>query len=493
MLSTHHFNQLRQLKAQGKTASEIGRQLGIDRKTASKYIATNTRPRYPDRGGRTRRDPLVNFEDRVRSLLATNPANRATDIFELIREQGYEGSERTVRRRVAGIRGEKGQERFFEQVYEPGEQAQFDFKECVELPFEDGPRTVHLHFGTLPYSDTCRVRGYPYRVYECFMDGVHRFFEAVGGMTMNVRIDNLSPCVKKILKGHDREYTVAFERAKAYYGFGVLPCRPGKGSDKGDVERDIRTYAARIKNLVKNKGIVFKGWSDLNAFLSSYMEKRQGENSMERFANEVKTLAPLPPQDEDVLCRVDIARSNAYGTIRINKSAYSVPDELIGVACKMVVGPYEVSLRRAGGKREEIAVHPRQPDGTHSLRLEHILPSLVRKPQAMVRWAHRAILFPKPVYQAFYERLKKEDSSSAEREFLRVMNLVQHVSWQEITVALELHLEQTVVPDFDAIRELLLGRDGTELSRPLHQPPLSPTLSQYDSLIPTTGGTNDES
>ncbi|MHA0110705.1 hypothetical protein ACXYUI_26600, partial [Klebsiella pneumoniae] len=60
----------------------------------------------------------------------------------LLRKEGYSGSLRTTERRLARLQGEKPKERFFEQVYQPGEQAQFDFKEQVPLPFHEGIRVV---------------------------------------------------------------------------------------------------------------------------------------------------------------------------------------------------------------------------------------------------------------------------------------------------------------------------------------------------------------
>ncbi|MBK9039027.1 MAG: hypothetical protein IPL83_07690 [Bdellovibrionales bacterium] len=64
------------------------------------------------------------------------------------------------------------------------------------------------------------------------MDGVHSFFEKIGGQTKNIRIDNLSPCVKRVKKDGGRDYTDAFNRAIKYYDFGVLPCSPGRGNEK---------------------------------------------------------------------------------------------------------------------------------------------------------------------------------------------------------------------------------------------------------------------
>jgi transposase len=485
------FQKVRDLKAQGLKQSQIAKELGIDRKTVAKYLSSNTPPKYGPRKGVTKKDPFSAFEPRAKFLLDQTPKITAREIFEFILEEGYRGSERTVDRRIAQILGEKPKERYFEQEYRAAEQAQFDFKECVEFAFVDGVRSVQLHFGTLPFSDTCRVRGYPGLTYECFMDGVHHFFENIGGLTSNIRIDNLSPCVVKVLPNSKRIWTAAFARAIEYYDFGVLPCTPAKGNEKGDVERDIRTYARRLANYVKNRGIVFKDWVELNVFLSDYMEEHQKEESRERLKIEKAQLSTLPPRDEEILCRVERVPATSYGTVRLAKSTYSVPDHAISVNCRVVSSPYGVTIWREGGAKECLAVHPRKPDGENSILLEHILPSLIRKPQAMVRWAHRHLLFPSPVFEKFYKRLKTIDSQSAEREFLRAVNLVHFTTLSEIAAGMELILETHTENIFDDLKQLLLGRrvpcNVIEISMRENQSPLNPKLSLYDSFIPKTG------
>jgi hypothetical protein len=404
-------------------------------------------------------------------------------VYALIRLRGYQGSERTVERRLKGWRDENAKERFFEQEYEPGEQAQFDFKELVELPFCSGLRVVHLHFGTLPFSGTCAIKGYGQKNYECFMDGIHAFFEKIGGMTQNIRIDNLSPCVKNVRKSGGRDYTEAFKRAQAYYDFGVLPCSPGRGNEKGDVERDIRTWARRFKNHVKVQGLVFRDFSHLNEVLSQFVDQEIGEK--EKFSLEQPCLRPLLPREPSVLCKIEHTRASAYGTVRLAKikATYSVPDSWIGLECEIVAGPFELSVRRLGST--DLIVHPRMAEGENSILLEHVLKSLLRKPQAMVRWAHREILFPEPIFKQFYQCLQSHDAPTvgyAEREFLRTLNLVHHVALSEIRTALEIVLPLGGRDIFTQVRELLLIERRPAAIIDLEQ--IRPNLNQYDELIP---------
>ena len=235
MISKYMFQKVRALHRQQVSNRQIAKQLGIDRKTVAEYLTMNAPPKYtPREGGRTRVDPFADFDGLVASLLAAAPKLTAAEVFVAAKEHGYCGSVRTVGRRLAALKAAWPKERFFDQEYQPGEQAQFDFKETVRLPFVDGERIVHLHFGTLPFSDFFWIKGYGFKTFEAFMDGFHSFCEKAGGMPENIRFDNLSPCVRKVLKGNERLYTEAFDRATEYYGFGRLPCAPAKGSDKED-------------------------------------------------------------------------------------------------------------------------------------------------------------------------------------------------------------------------------------------------------------------
>ena len=483
MVSVYMFEKIRLLKSQGKSKSAIARELGLDWKTVDKYLKSNTPPCYKAREKSTREDPLKDFEARALLLFDTMPDLSVREIYEYVWADGYRGSERTLHRRLEKVKGEKPKERFFQQEYLPGEQSQFDFKEKLLLPFFEGEILTYLHFGTLPHSGTVRVRAYPSTNFECYMDGIHHFFEGLGGMTQNIRIDNLSACVAKVLKSDERIWTLAFKRSIQYYGFKVLPCNPGKGNEKGDVERDIRTLARRIKNQIQIQNMKFKNWDHLNEWLRDFCLEFQSEESIKLMVEEKKHLQILAGKDEEVLSRCELVTASPHGTVRIMKSVYSVPDKIIGEQVRVVPGPYVVQIYRG---KDLIATHPRKTEMENSILLEHILPSLVRKPRAMIRWAHRNILFPNHVFLSFYEKLKSLDDSSCEREFLKCINLVHYCSLFDIQAGMELIMEHFSENYFEKLRELLLdGRRPNNVIL-LRQKPLIPELSQYDLFIPST-------
>lgn len=493
MMSQYCFKEVRKLRKQGLNKSQVAKKLNINWKTCSKYWESNSPPEMNARVYRTRQDPLVGFEPQVDLLLKSFKEIKAVDVFERLRKEGYSGSSRSVERRVEKIEGAKPKERFFEQEYKPGEQTQIDFKECVELPFVDGVKSINLHYSTLPYSGKTLVKGFPFLNYECFIDGIHSFFEGIGGVTENIRIDNLSPCVKKVLQGRKRLWTDRFQQSIDHYGFGVLPCTPAKGNEKGHVERDIKTFTRRIVLRAKIDAIVFQDWDHFNKWLTALMEEEQGANQelQRKFKQEQDMLDALATKKTDVLCKIESHCASAYGTIRFGKSIYSVPDTVIGTECRLVIGAYKVEIYRG---TIIVASHIRQSEGKHSMLLEHILPSLIRKPQAMIRWAHREILFPEPIFNQFYEYLVSMDSYSAEREFLRSINLVQYTDLRDIATGMELLISTKSTKPFEELKDLLLLErrpcSVIDITTLIEQRPLKPKLSDYDCFIPKTGASH---
>lgn len=502
MISRYMFEKVRQLISEGKNNSEIAKSLGINRKTVRKYRQTNSPPKYHLKCRREKKDHFEQYRERAKTLLALHQPDQlsqtrkksegritVSDIFEVLRAEGYKGSERTLSRRIRELRSEKGQERFYEQVYQPGEQCQFDFKESIEIPFKSGPRKLNLFFATLPYSDRFFIKAFTFKNYEAFADGMHSFFTAIGGMTESIRIDNLSPCVKKVLKGDARVYTESFLRAIDYYGFKVLPCNPGKGSDKGDCERDIRTHARKIKSLIKIQNLSFEDLEDFNNWVMEFVATRQNAQSIEKFKDETSKLRPTSAFEESIVNQVQSARVTSYGTVHVAHATYSVPDEAIGHIVKVVISAERVRIYKIlEGTKKLVANHPRQKKGGHAVQPEHVITSLVRKPRALIRWKYRDIFLSDPNFNRLYHKFKGWDESRAEREFLKTMNLIQYTTLAEISIATSLLIDQPADRLYEEIKNLvLLDSFPGHSSGSIIQAPIQTDLNQYDLLIPNGG------
>src|SRR5262249_34561622 len=144
---------------------------------------------------------------------------------------------------------------------------------------------------------------------------------------------------------------------------------------------------------------------------------------------------------------------------------------------------FDVKIYQSRHERKLLAEHERGDDGKSSIQLAHVIRSLVRKPGAMVRWAHRDILFPNESFRRFYRLLQKK-SDAPESQFLKAINLIQYVTLSEISVAMELVMESAVENIFEELKTLLLIEGHKPKTQLIDQVALVPDLKQYDELIP---------
>jgi transcriptional regulator with XRE-family HTH domain len=93
VITMKDFHKIRKLRRQNLSHSEIARRLGINRKTVSKYLKSQIPPSYPDRSGQGRQGLFETYKMTVKSWLEKTPALSAREIFELLIEEGYRGSE----------------------------------------------------------------------------------------------------------------------------------------------------------------------------------------------------------------------------------------------------------------------------------------------------------------------------------------------------------------------------------------------------------------
>ncbi len=160
----------------------------------------------------------------------------AKRIWQLLKESGFKGSERSVRNYVSRRKKElldEGEEASLPLESKPGT-AQVDFGEG---PFIREGKTIDLPYLVLSFP---RSNGFYFQVFEsqnqeCFLEGLKRFFDKMNGVPRSIRFDNLSPAVKKILADGKRELTEGFQAFALHYGFDYEFCNPGAGNEKGHV------------------------------------------------------------------------------------------------------------------------------------------------------------------------------------------------------------------------------------------------------------------
>lgn len=379
--------------------NEIAKRVQINWRTAKKY-ADKEDWNIPEEKPKKRCHIMEPYLDIVRTWLMEDkrlPAKQrhtAKRIYERLKnEHGYTGSDRTVRTHVARIKAEifaPEKKTSIKLDHPPGE-AQADFG-TMKAFYEGELRDFKYLVLTLPQSNDEVVQVYPGENSECFLDGLRRIFEFLGGSPTKLRIDNLSAAVVKVLEGPEREETEMFKRFRLHYGFEAQFCNKGAGNEKGNVENKVGTFR-------RNWFVPIPHIHDLEEFNRKLLEccvkdrKRihyeKGKTVEELLQADLNALLKLPNTPFEAY-RLDTAVVNRYGQIIFDGFTYesipAKPGERVRI--KATWDKLEISLngriiaereRQYGLKREQI-------DWLYHLKL------LKSKPRALEYSMYRSFL-----------------------------------------------------------------------------------------------------
>jgi transposase len=380
----------------------LARKYDVHRRTVRQAIASPVPPdrKVPVRAAPVREAVAGWIDEMLREDLAAPRKQRHTArrIFERLADEhaaqvSYSYVAKYVARRRAEIAAEgrgldgglAGLDGFVPQAREPGAEAEVDFGDVtVEL---GGQLTRCFMFA---FRLSCSGKGV-HRVYasqaqEAFLEGHVTAFEVTGGVPFRqIRYDNLSPAVAKVLAGRSRTETQRWLAFRAFYGFEAFYCLPGPegAHEKGGIEGEIGRFRRRWFVPVPRAASL----AELNARLAEADAAEDARHVAGRaatigedFADERGLLLPLPPEPF-ATAAVLWPRVDRCGRISVGKCRYSVPARLIGSRVRVMLSASE--LRVFDGPALA-AVHPRLiAAGDEHLELDHYLEILVRKPGAL--------------------------------------------------------------------------------------------------------------
>jgi transposase len=440
----------RQYYNEKKSMREIAREMGCARKTVKKALESAGPVSYQK--SRERAAPVLGaYRGRIEEMLAENERlphkQRYTSrrIYEMVREEGYEGSESGVRRYV----GERRRERRKRQVYlklefDPGQDAQVDWGEG-EVIVAGEQVTVQLFVMRLGYSRRIFVKAYPTQRQECFLDGHVRAFEFYGGVPQCIAYDNLKVAVYEILTGRHRREQEAFTLFRSHYLFDSRYCTPGQGHEKGGVEHGVG-YARR-KFLVPLPEV--SSYDELNSYLlesclaqDSRVVDGQPRSIGQMWAEEQPYLRPLPNHELPCCVTREVAL-NPYCQVVFETNRYSVPTDRAYPTLTLRAFPFAVEVLHGN---EVLARHPRSYEREQDvIDPLHYLPLLAQRPgafehaQPLRRWRSE---WP-PVYEDLLATLQQRfEHSVAIRQFVQILNLHREHPAEQIEQAIGQVLEQ---------------------------------------------------
>ncbi|CAM5218281.1 hypothetical protein UACE39S_04538 [Ureibacillus acetophenoni] len=163
---------------------------------------------------------------------------------------------------------------------------------------------------------------------ECFLSGLQQLFEQAGGVPISIRIDNLTPAVKKVRKGDtEAELTEAFRHFQNYYGFQVQVCNPESGNEKGHVERKV----GYVRYNFFSTPPVIRDLEDLGEKLEQQLKKdrqrlhyKKEELIEDLWMREQKQLLKLPEKPYPVFKQFAI-KFNKYNEFKLDQHFIHVP------------------------------------------------------------------------------------------------------------------------------------------------------------------------
>lgn len=355
MRSALEWAQVRALAVDGVSRREIAQQLGINRRTVARLLATDQPPRYRRAPTGSQLDPL---EPVLRRLLEEWPQIKAPRLTEILRcDYGYTGSVRLVQARLQQLRP-RSVRPAQRTGYRPGQVLQLDWAEMATRPMLAGrERRVYALVASLPYSGAQTAFFSLDMTIESFLEGHVRAFEWLGGVPRECVYDNLRSVVAR-REGEQVVWNRRFLHLRGHYGFHATACTPATPREKGSVEGAVRYLksgfwpARRFGSLVELDGL-YADWRDRTCNARVHASGRFPV--AERLAEERQALRPLPPTGFDWSGH-RTSRVPIDGYLRHGRCFYRAPERLVHERVELRVDRDEVWIVHRGG---EVARYPR--------------------------------------------------------------------------------------------------------------------------------------
>lgn len=356
MIDYELFSKIRHLKEhEGLSVPQIATELALDPRTVRKWCAATFRPRkIPPRTSK-----LELFKGDIVRMLQIHPYT-ATQIFQRISEQGFNGGYSIVKRYVKKVRPPKSPA-FLKLSFAPGECAQVDWGSYGAVNVGSTRRRLSFFVMVLCYSRMMYVEFTVSQSMEHFLGCHQNAFDFFGSVSKKIMVDNLKSAVLRRIVGHAPVFNPKYLDFANHYGFSIAPCNVGKGNEKGRVENAVGYVK---KNFLSGLTIpdfsaispAAKNWLDTIANVRIHGETRQ--KPLDLFEKERPFLTPLPANPFDV-ATVSQVRASSQFRVTLDTNRYSVPAEYAG--SRLTLKPYPDRLC-VYSKDKLIARHVRSYD-----------------------------------------------------------------------------------------------------------------------------------
>jgi transposase len=416
----------------------IAAALGVHHDTVRAALVNETQGVRRGTCRATQLDPYLPF---MRDTLAQYPRLRATRVFEMVKARGYTGSVVQLRRAVRLIRPGVTATVYRRLTTLVGEEAQIDWGAFGSIRIGHGVRPLSGFVMVLSYSRAVFALFTVDQTLESFLRGHVEAFQTWPGIPRTLVYDNLRSAVLERAGTAIRFHPRLLELA-GHYHFAPRPCTPGRGNEKGKVERQIQYvrhvfFAARTFVDVADLNAQFRRWRDDVAHQRPHPEQRD-RTVAQVLAEEQPRLLPLPahPFETDVM-RTVVSGKTPY--VRFDRNSYSIPHTHVRRPVTLLASPTTVRVITG---TEEIARHARSYDTGQVIEQEaHIAGLVAATRQENPSSARDRLRLAIPAVATLLERLAAR-GESLRVHTARLLALLDDYGPQELGAAIARALER---------------------------------------------------
>jgi transposase len=360
-------------------------------------------------------------------MLNKAPKLSALTLLEYLQEhypgQYPDNKLRTLQRRVNqwnALQG-PGKEVMFRQEHQPGQLGLSDFttlKNCEILI--NGIRLEHIlyHF-RLAYSHWSYVKvilgG---ESYAALAEGLQEALLRLSGSPREHRTDHLSAAYKNECPLAHEDMTERYQKFCEHYSMEPTRNNLGAKHENGSVESPHGHVKKRIaQELLLRGSHHFASVDEYQHWINGIIEKHNHRNA-KMISNEKTMLTPLP-QDKAVDYTDVSVKVTSSSTISVRCGLYTVPSSYIGQTLRVRLyddrlmcflgSTLAITLRRVRGEA--------QKRRARNIDYQHIIHSLIKKPQAFRHSQLRNDLFPSEQYRLIWEHVDKSMTHHAACKF----------------------------------------------------------------------------
>lgn len=472
---------------QGCSARAIARQLGISRNTVRKLLGKGFAGKKST--GVNRVSMLDPFDSVIRNMLDEAPGIKAPAVLERLRPLGYTGGITILRDRLRKIRPTSQREPFLTLDFSPGGALQVDWAD-FGYAIAGCPRRVSALVMALCYSRYLYFEFTLSQVFGTFIRAMERGLGFFGGVTMVDIFDNMKTVVLR--HGPPTLFNANFLAYSRARGFDVVACNPGRGNEKGRVERPIGFIRERFW-----PGRRFSSLLELNRQASTWRDEIANNREHEVtgkvpalvFAHEEKALLKPAKQihfeTDDILSTTVTKRFR----VRFDRNEYSVPPRLVGQT--VVVRATDETLSVYLGPKR-VAVHRRCFEVGQDIELEeHRNEAFELKPRAKLNAMEPTLLKLGSIGETYFKILCA-GHRSVQRDTRRLVFLAELFGYKACASAMD-EVMRTGHIGAEYVEYVLRHKRGLKPSAAplrLGNPDLDnlsfeePDLSVYDTIVP---------